>query len=62
MYVNYSVGERDFQVGPYSPNEAEWQMADIAGYAHVHKVFLAALRDEKRTLICEAIRREDTGS
>lgn len=51
QYVNYTVGDENFQAGPFPENDADWERQDIAGYAGVSQVYLSPNRDEKRRLI-----------
>lgn len=45
-YVNYTIDGKDYQAGPYSPDEADWHRKDIAGYDRVRNCsHMTAARD-----------------
>lgn len=51
VFVNYTVGGKDYQCGPYREDDADWQRDDVAGYYGVTNVYLSPIRDLKRHLI-----------
>ena len=54
-YVNYSIGIRAYQAGPYhSPEEAEEHRRDIAGYVGIKECFVSERRNPLRTLVGES--------
>ena len=47
-YVNYTLGDDNYQQGPWSLTEAQEHRRDIASYAGITACYVTPNRDEKR--------------